>query len=168
MPCFHRGDPWGEGILNEHPLPAEDRLLLIVRRTPGISSGDAKTALGHGWSTLYRCLRALEARGEVRTQKEGRLLTIFPTDNPSSPDPSVFLRSPVARQIAKEVMANPGKHDLASLARIAKVSRQAVSSHLKVMTKWKLVASAASGRYVQLRPSAELQQALINAGEGPP
>lgn len=140
----------------------------MVRGNPGISTSEARGKLGSGWSTVYRCLRTSEAEGEIFTRREGRNLRIFPTSQRPEFDLASVLRSAVAREIAQAIVTDPGSHDARTLARLAKVTPSAVRGHLRGMRALKFITSAKAGRYIQLRPSPQLERALDRRSEGLP
>ncbi|HWH08848.1 MAG TPA: hypothetical protein VNX21_06575 [Candidatus Thermoplasmatota archaeon] len=144
------------------PSDTRERLLEVLRGSPGCPLGDLKARLGVGWGTLYYHLETLQRAGRVRTVVSGRRKLAFLGAEEKDPQEVVgrnMLVGATARGVARAIVATPGL-DLQGVGEACGENPRVTYYHVRRLVEAGLVRSASPTRYAGLAPTRLLAALL--------
>lgn len=143
-------------------LTQQDRIVDIVRASPGILVGELQQRAQIGWGTLCHHLPRLVRSGRVRVVRVGRRRLVYPIEARGAVEASfadAILRGRTALRIAQAIHAAPGRSIL-DVAVATGESERATYYHVRRLIQAGLVTSESPTRLRGLRASPRLAASL--------
>lgn len=141
-------------------VTTRDRLLHLVRKTPGASVSELARAAGVHWASAAVQIERLRAEGRVETVRIGRRRVVFPVDRARDDQARLaILGEPACLRVARGIVEHPDLR-VWELSDAIQMSERAVYHHVKRLVAARLVESTRPGAYRGLRATSELLRAL--------